>query len=59
MQCERAWQKMSRAFFTPLGKTCHVFLPAILAKDVANISRQKVTLLSQLYLLSLTIGNAQ
>ena len=25
LQCERAWQKMSRAFFTLLGKTCHVF----------------------------------
>ena len=36
MQCERAWQKMSRAFFTPFGKRCHVFLLVILAKDVAN-----------------------
>jgi Thiolase, C-terminal domain len=52
MQCERVWQKMSRAFFTPFGKRCHVFLPMILAKDVANISRQEVTLLSKLYLLS-------
>jgi len=57
MQCERAWQKMSRAFFMPFGKTCHVFLPMISAKAVANISRQAVTLLSTLYLLSLTIGN--
>jgi len=52
-----AWQKMSRAFFTPFGKRCHVFLPVILAKDVANTLRQEVTLLSTLYLLSLTIGN--
>jgi hypothetical protein len=58
MQCERAWQKMSRAFFRAFGKRCHVFLPMILAKDVASISRQEVTLLSTLYLLSLTIGNA-
>jgi hypothetical protein len=57
MQCERAWQKMSRAFFTPFGKRCHVFLPMILAKDVASTLRQVVTLLSTLYLLSLTIGN--
>jgi hypothetical protein len=57
MHCERAWQKMSRAFFTPFGKRCHVFLPVILAKDVANTLRQEVTLLSTLYLLSLTIGN--
>jgi hypothetical protein len=47
VQGERAWQKMSRAF-----------LPMILAKDIANISRQEVTLLSTLYLLSITIGNA-
>jgi hypothetical protein len=58
MQCERAWQKMSRAFFTPFGKTCHVFLPMILAKDVANTLRQEVTLLYKLYLLSITISNA-
>jgi hypothetical protein len=58
MQCERAWQKMSRAFFRAFGKRCHVFLPMILAKDVANISRQEVTLLSKLYLLSIVIGNA-
>jgi hypothetical protein len=54
----QAWQKMLRAFFPLLGKSCHVFLPMILAKDVASISRQEFTLLSTLYLLSLTIGNA-
>jgi hypothetical protein len=43
---------MSRAFFTPFGKTCHVFLPMLLAKDVAHTSRQAVTLLYKLYLLS-------
>jgi hypothetical protein len=32
-------------------------MPVILAKDVANTLRQEVTLLSTLYLLSLTIGN--
>jgi len=58
MQCERAWQKMSRAFFTPFGKTCHVFLPMMRGKDVANTLRQEVTLLSTLYLLFITIGNA-
>jgi hypothetical protein len=58
MQCERARQKMSRAFFTPFGKTCHMLLPVILAKDVANTSRQEVTLLSTLYLLFITIGKA-
>jgi hypothetical protein len=58
MQCERAWQKMSRVFFALFGKTCHVFLPMILAKDVANTLRQEVTLLSTFYLLSITIGNA-
>src|SRR5258708_40182631 len=52
VQRERDWQKMSRAFFTPFGKRCHVFLPMILAKDVANTLRQEVTLLSTLYLLS-------
>jgi hypothetical protein len=57
MQCERAWQKLLRAFFSLFDKTCHAFLPMILAKDVANISRQAVTLLSKVYLLSLTIGN--
>ena len=49
IQCERAWQKMSRAFFTPFGKTCHAFSSMILAKDVANISRQEVTLLDKVY----------
>jgi len=49
---------MSRAFFTPCGKSCHVFLPMISAKTVANTLRQEVTLLSTLYLLSITIGNA-
>jgi hypothetical protein len=44
-----AWQKMSRAFFSPFGKTGHVFLPVFPAKDVAYISRQEVTLLSKLY----------
>ena len=58
MQCERVRQKMSHAFFTPFGKTCRVFLPVILAKDVANTLRQEVTLLSKLYLLFFTIGNA-
>jgi len=33
MQCERAWQKMSRAFFTPFGKRCHVFLPMMRGKS--------------------------
>jgi hypothetical protein len=33
MQCERAGQKMSRAFFTPFGKTCHVFLPMMRGKS--------------------------
>ena len=42
---------MSRAFFAPFGKTCHVFLPAIPAKDVAHISRHEVTLLNALYLI--------
>jgi hypothetical protein len=45
LHCERAWQKMSRAIFSPLGQTCHVFMPAILAKDVAHISGQEITLL--------------
>jgi hypothetical protein len=49
---------MLRVFFALFGKTCRAFLPMILAKDVANTSRQAVTLLSTLYLLSLTIGNA-
>ena len=57
MQCERAWQKMLRAFFSLFGKTCHAILPVILAKAVANTLRQEVTLLSTLYLLSITIGN--
>ena len=51
MHCERAWQKMSRAFFATFGKTCRVFLPLFLAKDVARISRQEVTLLYTLYLI--------
>src|SRR5207302_5317892 len=49
---ERAWQKMSRAFFTPFGKTCHVLLPMISAKDGAFILRQNVTILNKQYLLS-------
>ncbi len=56
LHCERAWQKMSRAFFVPLGKTCHVFLSLFLAKDVAHISRQNVTLLNTLYLLSSSLA---
>jgi len=36
---------MSRAFFAPFGKTCHVLLPLISAKNVARISGQAVTLL--------------
>jgi hypothetical protein len=51
VQCERPWQKMSRAFFTPFGKTCHVFLPLNLAKNVASNSGQAVTLLYKLYLI--------
>jgi len=58
MQCERAWQKLLRAFFLLFGKTCHAFLPLILAKHVANTLRQEVTLLSTLYLLPIIIGNA-
>jgi hypothetical protein len=50
MQCERHRQKRSRAFFTPFGKTCHVFLPLNLAKTVAFILEQEITLLSKLYL---------
>jgi hypothetical protein len=42
---------MSRAFFSRFGKTCHVFLPAISAKNVAPISGQAVTLLDKLYLI--------
>jgi hypothetical protein len=34
------------------GKTCHVFLPMILAKEVAFILRQDVTMLDKQYLLS-------
>ncbi len=52
VQCEQARENMSRAFFSPFGKTCRVFLPVILAKDVASTSRQEVTLLTTLYLLS-------
>jgi len=44
LQCEWAWQKMSRAIFTSFGKTCHVICPMILAKDVAYTSMQEVTL---------------
>jgi hypothetical protein len=51
VQCERAWQKLSRAFFSPVGKTCHVVLSLILAKDVASNSGQAVTLLYTLYLI--------
>jgi len=47
----RAWQKMSRAFFARFDKTCHVFSPVILAKDVERISGQAVTLLDILYLI--------
>lgn len=43
LKCERARQKMSRAFFTPLGKTCHVFWPGISAKAVARFRGQDVT----------------
>ena len=43
---------MSRAFFSPLGKTGHVFFSSNLAKDVARNLRQEVTLLHTLYLLS-------
>jgi hypothetical protein len=35
--------------FSPFGKTCHAFLPMMLAKDVANISGQEVTLLDKVY----------
>ena len=57
LQCERAWQKMSHAFFSPFGKTCHVVLALNLAKDVAHILRQEITLLDTLYrnLLSLAM----
>jgi hypothetical protein len=51
VHCERARQKLSRAFFALFGKKCHVFLPAILAKNVAPISGQVVTLLDKLYLI--------
>jgi len=43
---------MLRAFFSPFGKICHAFLPLFEEKTVANISRQNVTLLHTLYLLS-------
>jgi len=52
MEGERAWQKMSPAFFTPFGKTCPVFLPMISAKDVTFLLRQEVTMLNKLSLLS-------
>ncbi len=32
VHCERAWQKTSHAFFSPFGKTGHVFLPAVRGK---------------------------
>ena len=54
--CERAWQKMSRAFFSQFGKTCHVFLPSIPAKGVARNLRQEVTLLLTLYLISCSLA---
>jgi hypothetical protein len=47
---------MSRAFFSPFGKTGHVFLPAIPAKGVAHISRQEITLLEILYLISSSLA---
>jgi len=43
------WQKMSHAIFSPFGKTCHVVLALNLAKDVAHILRQEITLLDTLY----------
>ena len=43
---------MSRAFFAPFGKTGHVFFSSNLAKGVARYSRQEVTLLHKLYLIS-------
>ena len=42
---------MSRAFFPKVGKTSHVFLLLILAKNVARNWRQAVTLLNTLYLI--------
>ena len=56
VQCERAWQKMSRAFFARFDKRCHVFLPLISAKNVASSSGQAVTLLYLLYLLSSSLA---
>jgi hypothetical protein len=47
---------MPRTFFPPFGKTCHVFLPAFPAKDVARTSRQVVTLLHTLYLISSSLA---
>jgi hypothetical protein len=49
LHCERVWQKMSHAIFSPFGKTCHVVLALNLAKDVAHILRQEITLLDTLY----------
>jgi hypothetical protein len=46
-----AWQKLSRTFFARFGKSCHVFLPLMLAKTVASILGQAVTLLDTLYLI--------
>jgi hypothetical protein len=40
-----------RGCTTLFGKTGHVFFPLMLAKDVAQISRQEVTLLNILYLI--------
>ncbi len=57
IQCERRCQKMLRTIYSSFGKRCHVFLPLIAAKTVAFISRQEVTLLNKLYLISLIIGN--
>ena len=56
VHCEWAWQKTSRAFFSPFGKTGHVVLPPIVAKDVANILWQEVTLLNTLYRISLSLA---
>jgi hypothetical protein len=40
---------MSHAIFSPFGKTGHVVLALSLAKDVAHILRQEITLLDTLY----------
>jgi hypothetical protein len=49
LHCERAWQKMSHAIFSPFGKTCHIVLALNLVKDVTLILRQEITLLDTLY----------